>query len=244
MKFFETIFQRCGMGNEQLEQSATLSHSDIRRFFAIHRISEVLPYESYDAVSQLFFNKSSTGFIMEFPPLVGCSAETEKELSGLFQHTLPVGSSMQFLLWADHKIDPILSYWSRQRKEKSIFEKLATKRVDFLKETCEAFEGSQNFRNFRCIVSVSINGKKSNPVEIQELVYLREQVMTTFKTLGLSVQLWAPESLIQFVNDTLCFTPSVEPQKMEWNPYDLIAQQVATSASILQIDEQSLLFDE
>ena len=246
MSLFNTLLKRCGLdpgGFGELEQTPELSQRALKQLFACHRIGEVLPYESYDTARGLFFNKSSTGFVIEFPPLVGCSPEIEKELSGLFQHTLPEGSSIQFLLWADSKIEPFLNHWQETRV-RGIFSTLASKRVSFLKENSTSFKNMASLRNFRCIVSISLRNKRENPVELQGLVDLRHQVVTTFRTLGLSVQVWAPKDLLQFVNDILCFESSVVSKPVDWNPYDLICNQVGTSTSILQLDPQNILFEE
>lgn len=250
--FMSRMLVRCGLGDQSqpdLPQRDTgFSDCFMRKLFSTNRTQDLLPYESYDLASGLFFNKSSTGFVIEFPPLVGCTAETEKELSGLFQYTLPVGCSIQFLLWADPEISPFLASWQNRRQKNTIFETLAHRRAAFLSHASVATSGvhASGLRNFRCIVSVSVKGLHTNPAQREALVALRQQVMTTFLTLGLNIHLWRPEELIQFVSAILCFkeaspTPALLPQ---WNPYDLIRSQVGNSSSTLQVEADSLLFDE
>lgn len=64
-----------------------------------HYLHSFLPYETFDPEKELFFNRSSVGFIFEISPLVGNSEEMQREITGLFQNTLPEGSSIQFMLW-------------------------------------------------------------------------------------------------------------------------------------------------
>jgi conjugal transfer ATP-binding protein TraC len=84
-------------------------------FKNFHRILDLFPYEHYDPKHQLFFNMDSVGFVLEMPPLVGASDEMQKEVSGLFQHLLPEGSSLQFMLFADPNIEPCLNNWQKLR---------------------------------------------------------------------------------------------------------------------------------
>ena len=64
-----------------------------------HSIADVLPYRSYDPAKQIFHNEGNVGFVIETHPLVGCSEEMQREISGLFQHTLPEETNIQFTLW-------------------------------------------------------------------------------------------------------------------------------------------------
>jgi conjugal transfer ATP-binding protein TraC len=217
-------------------------------------VGDLLPYGSYDRATGFFYNTSSTGFILEFPPLVGATAETEKELSLLFQHTLPEGSSIQFILWADPKIDLFLAAFETSRAPGTIFERLAQERMDFIRVACHqatchdatshGVKSHQSFRNFRCIVSVAVKGLLERP-EAQEFLYrLKDQVTTTFQNLGLPVLSWDPQDLLGFLNDILCFKAGIETKPVSWNPYDLLSDQVGRGDSLLQVTPEALLVDE
>jgi len=39
------------------------------------RLHELLPYESYDPATQLFYNQNSTGFVLLSNPIVGSSLD-------------------------------------------------------------------------------------------------------------------------------------------------------------------------
>ena len=244
--FLNKWISRSGFSSPPTKMEGSLSYESIKKYFQNHTLNELLPYESYDPTTQLFYNRSNAGFIIEFPPLVGSSSEMEKELSGLFHHTLPKGSCIQFILWADPKIGPFLDRWQRARTQNGIFAKLAQNRIDFLKHSVEQRSNGdeQVQRRFRCIASVSMNGKPTKDVQKHEYNTVKDQVVTIMKGLNLPVRVWEAEDLIQFLNDTLCYNPSTTPSARTWNKYGSIADQVGTSATILQVDKDSLLFEE
>ena len=240
------------LGTSSLEPP--LSVQQMQRFFKNHHVGEILPFRSYDRASGFFYNTSSTGFILEFPPLVGCTAETEKELALLFQHTLPEGSSIQFILWADPKIDLILAGFETSRSPGTIFERLAQERMNFIRATCHGVThhpvtghpvtSRQSFRNFRCIVSVCVEGTLASPAKQEFLSNLKDQVTTTFQNLGLPVVSWDAQDLLGFLNDILCFRPTLETKPVFWNPYDLLSEQVGKGDGLLQVTPEALLADE
>jgi hypothetical protein len=81
-------------------------------FLKRYGLSELLPYLAFDEQRELFINKNSCGFILETIPLIGSSEQIERQLTGLFQHTLPPGSHIQFLLLASQRIEPWLTVGS------------------------------------------------------------------------------------------------------------------------------------
>ena len=77
-------------------------------FLKRYAFSDLLPYLAFDEERDLFINKQSTGFVFETLPLMGSSEQIERQLTGIFQHTLPEGSNLQFLLLASQRIEPWL----------------------------------------------------------------------------------------------------------------------------------------
>ena len=120
-------------------------------------LSELLTYRAFCPIKGLFYSAASAGFMVEVSPLVGCTEAMQREIAGLFGHTLPEGSSAQFMLWADPRVGTMLDDWHAQRVDRDpIFQELARRRVSFLKE--RVFNPDHPLRNFRCIISVSLPG--------------------------------------------------------------------------------------
>ena len=78
--------------------------------------SAFLPWMYYDPESGLYTNTDDThGFIWECRPLAFAGDATAQVLEGLFRLNLPHGSIMQFILWADSHIDPVLESYKALR---------------------------------------------------------------------------------------------------------------------------------
>ena len=230
-------------------QLPSLHRSSLQQFFKHHRLEELLPYESFEPSQGLFYNRTSLGFVLETVPLVGCTEEMQREVSGLFQHTLPEGSNLQVMLWADPHIGSILEKWETPRQSKQeTLALLAKKRTEFLKDQVY---NSQNFpftlRNFRCILAFSQKGQTKNPVEIEKILNLKEQIMTTFKLLGLPVWAWDADALLRFMDSWINLNPNsddLKPSSLTWNPYDSLSSQIPSSETAYQINESGIVFNE
>ena len=117
--------------------SATLRVAN--EFLHSHSLSELLPYRSFDPETQLFLNRSSLGFVIETLPLVGCGEDIPRQLTGIFQHSLPLGSNLQCLLIASQRIESIIKTWedirgSDKRNDlKTSLEELAKERGSYLR---------------------------------------------------------------------------------------------------------------
>ena len=87
-KLGSRLFKR--LGDSDYGQKSHCYHdfayTQMANFF---KMSDFLPYRSFDEDNQLFINQDSMGFVIETPPLVGSSEEMQKEVSNLFQQLLP-----------------------------------------------------------------------------------------------------------------------------------------------------------
>ena len=203
----------------------------MNQYLGRYPLSSLLPYRSYDPATEIFHNENSVGFILETYPMVGSTEEMQREISGLFQHTLPEGSHLQFILWADPRIGHILENWKSLRDSQSdIFRTLATRRIDHLKGM--GFQGEKSsltLRDLRCIVAYSQASALDNPVEEQKLLQLRDQVKTALQTLGMPVKSWDANELLNTLDGILnpraidlraSFNHPTDPVPLKWNPFD------------------------
>lgn len=238
----------------------------INQYLGYYPISTLLPYRSYDPAKQIFYNENSVGFVLETYPMVGCTEEMQREISGLFQHTLPEGSHIQFILWADPRIGPILENWRQVRdNQHDIFQKLAERRTAFLSEKVFPKEFPKNssslttscLRDFRCIVAYSQSGNIDNPVEEQKLLQLRESLKIALKTLGMPVKSWNATELLNTLDGII--NPKCSPDStnstdlkgnplkgshLKWNPYDSLDLQIPVNGSSYQIIKDAIAVNE
>lgn len=100
--------------------------------------SEHFVYESYDEESGLFFNRGSVGFVLIGEPLPGAEITAQNEISDFISDSdnLPDGASLQVINVGTKDIDFLLDRWMEQRKGE-IFQAMAKRRVEFLKDQAE-----------------------------------------------------------------------------------------------------------
>ena len=233
---------------ERVDYGISLSSPTIEQintFFDRYPLSSLLPYRAYDPATQIFQNEQSVGFVLETPPLVGCTEEMQRELSGLFQTTLPEDSHLQFLLWADPRIGGILDQWAEVRRAQGpLFATLASRRQRHLEQM--VFQGQDLVppRNFRCLISYSQRGSLEQPVERERLIQLRDQLTTALKTLGVPVRLWSPTDLLQTLDGILNFNQAVMPAQLKWNPYHSLHDQLTCPGNSLKVTKDYLALNE
>ncbi|MEN8236229.1 MAG: type IV secretion system protein TraC [Pseudomonadota bacterium] len=229
---------------ESSESSGSPSLSQLRKYFEHYRLHDLLPYRGFDPKTKLFHNEASVGFVIECHPMVGCSEEMQREISGLFQHTLPEASNIQFLLWADPRVRDILQQWSEpRRRQGELFAKLASKRAEYIDSLVFA-SASTPVRNFRCLVSYSQKGDLGNPLDLEKIVNLKEQVLTSLKTLGVPVVLLEAEGLLNFLDGIVNFNYDTTPSKLAWNPHTPLNEQIPCPGNSIRVSSAGLLLPE
>jgi len=217
----------------------------INAYFEHYRLHTLLPYRSYNPDTQIFHNEDSVGFVIECHPMVGSTEEMQREISGLFQHTLPEGTNLQVILWADPRIEPILKNWAAPRRNQGqIFEKLADKRIEYFKERIFKAHINTPLRNFRCIIAFSQKGEISNSYDLDKILNLKAQVMTMLETLNVSASVMDASGLINLLDGLINFNKKTSPSSFKWNPFDSINEQIPAPGNSLHITNEGLLLDE
>ncbi len=220
--------------------SATLKLAN--EFLFPHSLSEILPYRSFDPETQLFLNRGSVGFVLETLPLVGCWEEFPRQLTGIFQHALPLGSNLQCLLIASPHIDPWLNVWEQARYDLHFNERSDVLR-ELAKERCTAFRNRPAIRTFRLLVSYSEPHTIFKSFE--NMLALREQLVTTMKGWGLPVKVWHAEDLILGLDELLNPTERLlGSYDSLWNVHESLARQCMSFATRIKIAPSQLIFGE
>jgi conjugal transfer ATP-binding protein TraC len=237
-----------GLLNERTDYGVKVESPSLKlinQYFERYALSSLLPYRSYDPAKQIFMNENSVGFVFETYPMVGCTEEMQREISGLFQHTLPERSNIQFILWADPKVGSVLEYWKQIRDAQGgIFKKLAERRVDHLQSMVFDPEASVPLRNLRCIISYSQEGYADNPIEEQKLLQLRDQVKTALQTLGMPVRIWDAQDLINSLDGIVNFNHTTSQIPLKWNTFDSLETQIPSSTNSYQITKDYIAINE
>ncbi len=217
--------------------SATLRLAN--EFLRTHSLSEILPYRSFDPETQLFINKSSLGFVIETLPLVGCGEEIPRQLTGIFQHSFPLGSNFQSLLIASPRINPWLTSWEKLRAGRSAaIEDLAIERTSYLRSLSQG----KGIRTFRLLLSYSEPAPSLQTID--PLLALREQILTTLKGWGLPVKVWHAEDLLGGLDELLNPSDQLENPNLPWNVHDSLSHQLLSPATRMAVEPSQLVFGE
>jgi len=206
-------------------------------------LNRILPYDGYDPDSNIFYNKKSQGFVLETYPMLGASEENVNILTSLITDVLPQEVDLQFILWGSPKIGEWLDQFEeRRRGGGEIFEWLAKKRTDYLKQgvfNSLSTSGSFHLRDFRLFVVASI--EKSEREETKNtLITLRDDMINSFKSINLPSKVIIADELINILSDMLHPTTSVYPTKHRWDQYTSISQQLVDPESFIRVYSDKL----
>jgi conjugal transfer ATP-binding protein TraC len=212
---------------------------EAEELFSKDTLANILPYKAYDDETGVFINKGSLGFVIEATPLIGADDATQKEITSIFQDVMEEGSSVQCLLWADHRISKFLNMWGgvHEGRSSEFFKTLIAKRVAF-------FEGKRDFspRIFRFIFSYSIpiQGEFSD-VQLRRLKEVKDGILKTLSALTYAFS-WDAEDFISTLDGLVNFTHSPQVVKRRWNPYETLSSQIPTGG-VLKTREQELVWE-
>jgi len=226
-------------------QSVEIPH--LSEIIDFRSMSSLLHYDGYDPQTSIFINKHSQGFILEAYPLLGANEETVNILFGILTDVLPLNADLQFMLWASPKIGEILDIFEKERSgHGEIFEWLAKKRTDFLKKGCfKSLNKHENYliRNFRLLISVSVPQKSYQYDVSNELINLREDIVSSLKSIQMpSVNINADE-MISIVHDLIHPSKDVYPHRQKWMPHDSLSVQLNDPEFFLRVYKDRLLFE-
>jgi len=234
--------------------SATLRLAN--EFLTSHSLGEFLPYRCFEPETQIFYNLSSLGFVIETLPLVGCGEEIPRQLTGLFQHSLPLGSNLQCLLIASSRIEPWLKGWESARRGRSDSKTTSQSFIleELSKERCSSLRGlsqENGVRTFRLLISYSepslrapSKRESASSSSIDAILALREQFITNLKGWGLPVKVWNAEDLLNGLDELLNPSDNLDHSNISWNPYDALSNQLMSPSSRLVVEPSQLIFGE
>lgn len=180
--------------------------------FKNDRLSDKLPYLSYDEKRNLYCNADGTmGFALELPPVMFAGNNVINGICSTLEHEWPKGALLQFILYADPNIDYIIDNYLRYRTE-ALSASSARDRfllswtewqANYLREHC-AVGINQDvpvpFRNFRSFITVKMPAGvedilgTSTKVTAQ-LNVLRDSIVGNLRSNHIRAQNMHPDSL-------------------------------------------------
>lgn len=201
-------------------------------------LSDILPYESYDEETQLFYNVDTVGFMVYSSGSVALSTSDLTTLNSVFGSELGNDAVIQVTLMADPNVEPILDRWANEKNKaadpelREMFLGMGKKRADYLKSgKWSSLFQEQPFlvRDYHTIISVTVPipvGESGvSDVVIDRLQRTRRKIRSTMKTAGLpSLDMDAT----RFINLMSGFiNPSYDAQpKLSHDKHRLINRQI------------------
>ncbi len=208
---------------------------DVKDLFKVDALAKFLPFESYDVTHGLFVNKSSVGFAIEAIPLVGVDEHHQKLLASIFEDLFWEGASIQFLLLADHRIDPFINWWSKSHR-KGLYAEIAEHRKKYYQSSSIAV------RNFRFILSYSVPYKDSYTEEAKRLSEMRNKLLHLLQTITKAHGM-GPQTFLETAGYALNFTNSSALHRRRHNILDDLSSQLMTGGET-HIEKDGVYFDD
>lgn len=163
-----------------------------------------LPYSSYIKDERLFVNRDGVGFMLEVMPQSGADERMVEVLKSLYPNC-PAGTGIQFHLFASPHVRPLLRryanlrkedgdqdakahVWGRPARNDNLFRTLARERFEHLSNGAQRSLTSgfhYTIRDFRLMVSVTLQADPTNLSRREDLVALREAMATTLRSASL-----------------------------------------------------------
>lgn len=221
-----------------------------KKLSELYKLSGFLPYESYDADSDMYFNKDSVGFVLDCMPSTGLTEQNLNVLNGIFCMQHPADATIQVTLYADPNVENLYDVW-RQNKQmcankdvSEIFSLLADNRIEYYKKgKWGSLFSDQSVlpKTYHLIVSYSAPvpiGQSACDISknsMDLLLRLRESMQGALLSSGIPSVRMQPAKLINIMNGFL--NPSAERQPyLQYDENTDISEQMVS-------EDTAVLFD-
>ena len=165
-------------------------------------LSQWLPYRSYDARHDLFYQTDSIAFALELAPLMGADERTGEIIAQMLSESVPPSARVQLLAFQSPRVGALIAQYALPRyKAGGIHRKIAERRSAFLRHgawVSMSKDGPFHVRNHRIFLSVSIRSGKATP---EELTGVRDSIVSTLQSIDMPATRLKPVDLIALIDD-------------------------------------------
>jgi conjugal transfer ATP-binding protein TraC len=212
----------------------------------VHRLSDLLPYETYDPAQGLFCNDDAVGFVIEITPATGLDDNQLRVLSGLFTQVMLPKTLLQISLYASPDIFPVLERWQSLRAQANpAFQFLAARRIDYLRTgNWQSLLSDQPMllRNFRVFLTVSrpvMRTRTGGIGDVGWLQRLREAIKGMLASASLGVRDVDAQGFINLL-DTILNPARERRMPIAWNESRLLREQMVDPDTLLLVGRDGL----
>lgn len=196
-----------------------VSENDIVKLAERDKFSNLLPYIAYDDENRNYdTNDDKLSFIFECLPLTYGSKESNNSLETIID-TVPFGTVIQGILYADNDVEPILNHYAYLRKDvPEKFKSIAQKTVDLYRDAARnGFKDISSIpaRNFRLLFCVKLPSTiKTFDSSVQ---HLRDFTFESLKGAGLCPRYMPPQGLCSLLQRIFNDEADLPPRSWRYN---------------------------
>jgi conjugal transfer ATP-binding protein TraC len=170
-----------GMLSSLLGKHGGLTRGELHRLCQREKFSDYLPWVAFDPTKRIYLNTDNTfGMMWECAPLAFASETTIRTLEGLFRVNLPEGAIMQFILFADPHVQPVIdAYTSLKTRDSRLVRDVSDNVSRFFRDGAEGLGclGGIPVRNFRMFFTVKFPVKDMEQVNLDEVSGTIQEVL-------------------------------------------------------------------
>lgn len=210
---------------------------------AVPMLSHFLGFRSFDEDKALFYQTRSRGFILELSPLIGADERTSEIVGTIFADVLLPGSRFTVTNFASPRISDKLQNWVLPRfAAGGVFQTLARHRLDKLLGgawSSLAGDGPFFMRQFRCVLSVGV--PDGGGVTTDELLTMRDGVISALESINVPVRQWRPIDLIRFLDEVLAPSTGAGDDAPGHNRFDPLNEQCVRRDLVTYVEKDRVL---
>lgn len=239
--------------------SAAPSLQKLQQLTQNHRFADLLPYETYDPITQIFDNDDSYGFVIEAVPATGSSEAMTRVLSGMFNQVFPDKASIQVSLWGSPNALPALSDWARRRlsdsavndgdrnrRSNNIYARMARQRIDYLlRGTHKTLFESESFlvRNYILLFSITFPGRRDAAGDTN-MIKARDGLMGILRSAALPARVLDADDFLNIMDEILNFNGQQRRDVLTWDEGKLLRDQMIDGSTQLLVGRDGLVLNQ
>ena len=193
---------------------------------AVPMLADWLPYRSYDAKTELFYNTDSLAFAIELAPLMGADERTGEILTQFLSEGIPSAGCLQITAFQSPRVGETIAKYAVPRfLAGGVHKKIAEHRATFLKNSVWnsiSKDAPFHVRNHRIFLSF---GAKMGRVTTDELVSVRDGITSLLQSINVPFQAMNPLDLIALIDDITSPAGDTTEHPTSYSELDPIAHQ-------------------
>lgn len=263
-KFKQFDFKKILAGFEEFvkagiktETTLTASINDIRQLTGGVGVHQILPYECYDEVTKLFYNNDNMGFCLIVIPQSGADEDMINRLNTMYS-TVPANYGLQWSVLASSSFDDDLHNFIALREKTmaqgqggDIFIQLAKQKAKFIKKNQgkPMFLGSNYaIKKTTLILSVYTKHSLDNKYKVEEIINLRESIVSNLKSAYFHSDILNPNGLVRYLwlifNPEYMFGKELKLGDIGFDTDKLIKNQVTQLGCVMTVRGREIVFGE